>query len=277
MSCSGEGGRCLAKHSLTIIGRLCRDRRVARMAAHSSLSRRSIIRQFALGIASSVVNGTEMLQRVLAASGPVSTTGTLSLRVSDYPALSDELGSVRLDAGLDKPVIINRSDGFNVLSAYCQHNGCTVNRFDPDLGVMRCPCHGSRYNIDGSLNQGPALRGLDKFAATFDGNDTLTITLPGLLHAARSITVVSVAPNSRRLRLTFHARIFTTYQVLYQSTLQSPAQVAPFALTPDGTAMQTEYRNTVFNANDPLPEVALYVDAIGARGFYSIALLPVET
>ena len=246
------------------------------MTSRLSLSRRSIIRQFALGLASSVVNGNAMLQRVLAAGGPLSTTGTLRLRLSEYPALNDELGSVRLDVGLDKPVIINRSGGFHVLSAYCQHNGCTVERFDFGLGVMRCPCHGSRYNIDGSLNQGPATRGLDKLAASFDGNDTLTISLPGVLHAATSVSVVSVLPAARRLRLTFHARIFIRYQVLYQETLGGPAVVAPFSLTIGGMAELTEYRNTVFNASDPLPEVALFVDAAGSRGFFTIAIVPAE-
>ncbi len=246
------------------------------MSTTSSSRRRTIIKQFALGCAASLSGGSPLLQTLLAAGTPVLSSGTLRLAVSDFPALADELGSVRLDVGLDKPIIINRSDGFHVPSAFCQHNGCTVQRFDPEIGVMRCPCHGSQYNIDGSLNQGPALRGLNRFDALFDGQDTLIITLPGVSHAAKSITVVSTVGSVGRIKLTFHARVFTSYQGLHQDTLSGAANVTPFSLATEGAATEMVYRNARFYPADPLPEVSLYVDTSGDRGFYSITLLPFE-
>lgn len=51
-------------------------------------------------------------------------------------------------------------DGFEVLSAVCPHLGCEV-PWNADAAKFVCPCHGSVFAPDGSLIQGPALRGMD--------------------------------------------------------------------------------------------------------------------
>jgi nucleotide-binding universal stress UspA family protein/nitrite reductase/ring-hydroxylating ferredoxin subunit len=45
------------------------------------------------------------------------------------------------------------------LSPRCQHMGCTVD-WNKSQKTWDCPCHGSRYQFDGSLINGPAVRGL---------------------------------------------------------------------------------------------------------------------
>jgi len=68
-----------------------------------------------------------------------------------------------------KPVYVTRGnrmgslDGVQVLSAVCPHLGCEV-PWNPDTGKFVCPCHGSEFAPDGSLIQGPALRGMDTLA-----------------------------------------------------------------------------------------------------------------
>jgi glycine/D-amino acid oxidase-like deaminating enzyme/nitrite reductase/ring-hydroxylating ferredoxin subunit len=46
------------------------------------------------------------------------------------------------------------------LSARCTHLGCIV-RFNTAERTWDCPCHGSRFALDGSVIEGPAVRGLE--------------------------------------------------------------------------------------------------------------------
>ena len=52
-------------------------------------------------------------------------------------------------------VLFRDDDGFYAISTTCTHLGCTVPWRD-DEGQFHCPCHGSKYNGDGSNVSGPA-------------------------------------------------------------------------------------------------------------------------
>jgi Rieske Fe-S protein len=43
---------------------------------------------------------------------------------------------------------------FKGLSAICTHAGCTVSEVAG--ATIKCPCHGSQFNLDGSVARGPA-------------------------------------------------------------------------------------------------------------------------
>ncbi len=241
--------------------------------------RRRIVKQFILGTAASWLGGAWLSETVLATDTPViQSTGTLIVQLSQFPALTAAGGSVRLNVGLDYPVAINRGAGnaMFAVSTRCAHLGCTVNGYDAGLAAMRCGCHGSLYTIDGSLAGGPATRGLDRYTAFFDGMDTVTVRLPDVTFGARNIAIQSTTSSSKRLKLTFHPAVFTSYQVQYRVNLSDAPQVIGFSTTPQGAATQTTYRNTVFNPNDPTPATNLSVDATGSRGFFSIALIVSE-
>ena len=74
-----------------------------------------------------------------------------------------------MEAVSHKPVYVTKGarkgslDGVEVLSAVCPHLGCEV-PWNADAGKFVCPCHGSVFAPDGSLIQGPALRGMDTLA-----------------------------------------------------------------------------------------------------------------
>ena len=56
-------------------------------------------------------------------------------------------------------VVTQPSPGvFKGLSATCTHAGCTVS--EVANGTINCPCHGSKFNLDGSVANGPASRPL---------------------------------------------------------------------------------------------------------------------
>ncbi|MGW6426745.1 QcrA and Rieske domain-containing protein [Nocardia sp. NPDC055053] len=44
------------------------------------------------------------------------------------------------------------------LSSTCTHAGCTVGNVSD--GTVNCPCHGSRFGLDGSVSGGPATQPL---------------------------------------------------------------------------------------------------------------------
>jgi cytochrome b6-f complex iron-sulfur subunit len=60
---------------------------------------------------------------------------------------------------LDKRVVIfSDSDGLFAISSICTHLGCTV---APTEWGFQCPCHGSKYTLDGKVIAGPAPRPLE--------------------------------------------------------------------------------------------------------------------
>jgi cytochrome b6-f complex iron-sulfur subunit len=50
-------------------------------------------------------------------------------------------------------VIRPTPEGFQAISLVCPHLGCLV---DPRNDGFYCPCHGSRFELDGAVTKGPA-------------------------------------------------------------------------------------------------------------------------
>jgi nitrite reductase/ring-hydroxylating ferredoxin subunit len=64
-------------------------------------------------------------------------------------------------------VVVCRAEGATrVFSARCTHLGCRISSASDDLLV--CPCHGSRFRLDGSVAMGPAVRPLEPLPFTAD-------------------------------------------------------------------------------------------------------------
>ncbi|WP_030768266.1 FAD-dependent oxidoreductase [Streptomyces sp. NRRL F-2664] len=62
-----------------------------------------------------------------------------------------------------KPCAVHRDDQgeLHAVSAVCTHMGCVVD-FNNAERTWECPCHGSRFGIDGEVLQGPALSPLER-------------------------------------------------------------------------------------------------------------------
>ncbi|MDY6785820.1 MAG: Rieske (2Fe-2S) protein [Cyanobacteriota bacterium] len=61
-----------------------------------------------------------------------------------------------------EPVLVVRNPETSVLSAVnptCTHQGCIV-EFEAEGQILACPCHGSKFALDGQVTDGPADRPL---------------------------------------------------------------------------------------------------------------------
>jgi cytochrome b6-f complex iron-sulfur subunit len=87
--------------------------------------------------------------------------GTFTFSSADVPAL----GSRPTDIPEGKIWLSNSDQGIVALYKVCTHLGCLFKWVDAN-GRFECPCHGSKYQVDGTYIEGPAPRSLDRFATT---------------------------------------------------------------------------------------------------------------
>jgi cytochrome b6-f complex iron-sulfur subunit len=59
--------------------------------------------------------------------------------------------------------VFRDTDGVYAISRVCTHLGCLVKN---EGGGFQCPCHGSRFALDGSVTKGPAPKALPWMAVT---------------------------------------------------------------------------------------------------------------
>jgi cytochrome b6-f complex iron-sulfur subunit len=62
-------------------------------------------------------------------------------------------------------VIVTQDDGLVTLYGVCTHLGC-LPKWVPLNHRFECPCHGSKYQLNGVYIEGPAPRSLDRFKTT---------------------------------------------------------------------------------------------------------------
>ena len=74
----------------------------------------------------------------------------------------------------DQAVVLTQPTAgqFEGFSAVCTHAGCTLAEV---VGThINCPCHGSSFNLDGTVARGPAKRPLDPKPVAVNG-DSITL------------------------------------------------------------------------------------------------------
>lgn len=102
--------------------------------------------------------------------------------------------------------ITNTEQGVVALYNVCVHLGCLYG-WQPVTNRFECPCHGSKYEKDGSYIEGPAPRSLDRFvirfmdesgtviAETNSQGDPLPIPSPNALMVVDTGKIIQGAPH----------------------------------------------------------------------------------
>ena len=67
-------------------------------------------------------------------------------------------------------IVIHDDDGIHALSLTCSHLGCAIE--ERNFG-FECPCHSSRYDLNGIVLKGPATDNLRKFRVEKSGDGNL--------------------------------------------------------------------------------------------------------
>ena len=97
-------------------------------------------------------------------------SSSMQLQLDQYPELSMVGGSAAVSFPDDYVHMLIVCVGINDWIAVwkiCTHGTCDVEWAD-DLGLVRCPCHNSLFDWDGTVLQGPAERDLAAFTVCLD-------------------------------------------------------------------------------------------------------------
>lgn len=98
-----------------------------------------------------------------ASSAPESTApaGDALATTAEVPVGS---GVIVGEVVLTQPV----AGDYKGFSAVCTHTGCLLNEIAD--GTINCPCHGSKFSLDGAVVNGPASKPLEPVAIDVQGD-----------------------------------------------------------------------------------------------------------
>jgi Rieske Fe-S protein len=102
---------------------------------------------------------------------PVPQQGEMLIRVAQFPQLMKVGGGlVGTTAGPLDPLAIVREEEnrFRAIRALCTHLSCILD-FNELNATLDCPCHGSTFELDGTVIGGPARQPLRVLPTRFDG------------------------------------------------------------------------------------------------------------
>ncbi len=77
-------------------------------------------------------------------------------------------------------LVKDNSGQLTALAINCSHLGCSV-ALNTEAKTFDCPCHGSRFHLDGNVLHGPAAHPLSHLKWQQDGSDPNSIQVDGLI------------------------------------------------------------------------------------------------
>ena len=99
---------------------------------------------------------------------------TIDLTADDVKHLNDQ--NTALFIASKSVLVINDAGTYRALTSLCPHAQCNVDSLD--VNILVCPCHNSRFKLDGAVTQGPAAVNLANKTINHDNvAKTLTVTV----------------------------------------------------------------------------------------------------
>lgn len=117
-------------------------------------------------------NGTPVNPGTGGSSGIMVSGSTITIDLSIQTTLNASGGWLLITAG--KTLVSKVGNGFVALTSVCTHSGCDTN-WSFANATYNCSCHGSKFDAQGNVINGPATQPLKVYSTSVTGN-TLTIT-----------------------------------------------------------------------------------------------------
>lgn len=92
------------------------------------------------------------------------------MKVSEIPTGEGKAGII----GSMNVAVYHAADGLIVMDNTCTHMGCQTD-WNSDEKVWDCPCHGSRYQADGTVINGPAIDPLPRLDFKVEDDEIVLI------------------------------------------------------------------------------------------------------
>ena len=144
-------------------------------------NRREFVKDALTGIGTVAFGSFIMInQSSCSDSGPMAPTDsngetsiTVDLSLSENSGLLTVGGALALAANeLDSSGMLLYRQSASTVKVYsrnCTHAGCTIEGFS-SVGISSCLCHGSKFDTNGNVTNGPATNPLKQYSATIAGN-----------------------------------------------------------------------------------------------------------
>lgn len=143
----------------------------------NELNRRDFLKKSVktIAVGALALSSFDVLKLMAASDNFETAEGTVEkiINIADYPALASAGGYAMIT---DKVIVIRKSSTkFIAINIVCTHKKCDV---DYDGKSFECPCHGSTFDGNGKVTDGPAQKNLKSYKVTFDSSDnTLNINM----------------------------------------------------------------------------------------------------
>jgi Rieske Fe-S protein len=134
--------------------------------------RRTVLAGAGLGAAATAVAACSTYGKQPDADGDSPPTSSAAAgSATSAPAALVKTADVPVGSGVivDDVVVTQPTAGdFKGFSSVCTHQGCNVSEVAD--GIIKCPCHGSEFGLDGAVVKGPAAKPLVGKAITVQGD-----------------------------------------------------------------------------------------------------------